>query len=98
MSARSIPAQRVVTFRFRRWATSLGKYAFLGFWAALCLLPMLLVLSTAVKDPLIDTGNPFELFSSFRAENLVDAWVLGRFGRYFLNTMVIMIPVVVGVV
>jgi len=98
MTARSIPAERVATFRFRRRATSLAKYAFLGFWAALCLLPMLLVLSTAVKDPLVATGNPFELFSSFHPENLVDAWVLGRFGKYFLNTLVIMVPVVLGVV
>src|SRR3954467_9390007 len=98
MTARSIPAERVATFRFRRRASSAGKYAFLGFWAALCLLPMLLVLSTAVKDPLVETGNPFELFSSFRPQNILDAWVLGKFGRYFLNTIVIMVPVVLGVV
>ena len=74
------------------------KYAFLGFWAALCLLPMLLVISTAFKDPLVDTGNPFQLFSSLRIENIADAWTLGKFGRYFLNTVVIMVPVVLGVI
>lgn len=82
----------------RRTSLSVARYAFLGFWAALCILPMILVISTAFKDPLIDTGNPFQLFSSFRPENLVDAWVLGNFGRYFLNTIVIMVPVVLGVV
>ncbi len=82
----------------RRSWTSVARYAFLGFWAALCILPMILVISTAFKDPLIATGNPFQLFSSFRPQNLVDAWTLGNFGRYFLNTIVIMVPVVLGVV
>ncbi len=89
------PARRV---RVDRLIRSIARYAFLGFWAALCVLPMILVISTALKDPVIDTGNPFELFSSFRPENLVDAWTLGNFGRYFLNTIVIMVPVVLGVV
>jgi ABC-type glycerol-3-phosphate transport system permease component len=75
-----------------------GKYGFLGFWAALCILPMILVISTALKDPLLDTGNPFQLFSSVRLENLTDAWTLGRFGQYFLNTIVIMVPTVLGVI
>jgi len=90
-----VPRSRVTP---RSLAFAIAKYAFLGFWAALCILPMILVLSTAVKDPTLDTGNPFELFSSFRPQNLVDAWTLGNFGRYFVNTLVIMIPVVLGVV
>jgi ABC-type glycerol-3-phosphate transport system permease component len=77
---------------------NVAKYGFLGFWALLCILPMILVVSTAVKDPLIDTGNPFQLFSSIRLQNLVDAWTLGKFGQYFLNTVVIMVPTVLGVV
>jgi ABC-type glycerol-3-phosphate transport system permease component len=81
-----------------RTLTAIGKYAFLGFWAALCVLPLVLVVSTALKDPNISTGNPFELFSSFRPQNLVDAWTLGKFERYFLNTIVIMLPTVLGVV
>jgi raffinose/stachyose/melibiose transport system permease protein len=84
--------------RVERALTAVAKYGFLGFWAALCLLPMLLVFSTAFKDPVIETGNPFQLFSSFRPDNMVDAWTLGKFGRYFLNTVVIMVPVVLGVV
>jgi ABC-type glycerol-3-phosphate transport system permease component len=82
----------------RRVLAAIGKYGFLGLWAALCLGPMVLVVSTAFKDPQIETGNPFQLFSSFRPENLSDAWTLGRFGQYFLNTIVIMVPVVLGVV
>jgi ABC-type glycerol-3-phosphate transport system permease component len=75
-----------------------GKYAFLAFWAALCVLPMVLVISAALKDPNLATGNPFQLFSSIRLENFVDAWTLGNFGRYFFNTIVIMVPTVLGVI
>jgi ABC-type glycerol-3-phosphate transport system permease component len=74
------------------------RYGFLGFWAALCVLPVILVISTAIKDPNIVTGDPFQLFSSIRLENLSDAWTLGNFGHYFVNTLVIVIPTVVGVV
>jgi ABC-type glycerol-3-phosphate transport system permease component len=85
----------------RRRAPSLldvGKYLFLGFWAALCVLPLVLVVSAALKDPNLETGNPFQLFSSIRFENFVDAWTLGNFGSYFLNTIVIMVPTVLGVI
>lgn len=94
-----IPRERIrSTLSVRRATIAVGKYAFLGFWAALCVLPMILVVSTALKDPVIETGNPFELFSSIRPQNLVDAWTLGNFGRFFLNTVVIVVPVVLGVV
>ncbi len=103
MAERTLPARGGVAhgpmrLRLDRLGGSLVRYGFLGFWAALCILPIVLVISTAFKDPDITTGNPFQLFSSFRPENLVDAWTLGNFGRYFLNTIVIMVPVVLGVV
>jgi ABC-type glycerol-3-phosphate transport system permease component len=75
-----------------------GKYVFLAFFAALCLLPLLLIFSAALKDPSVARANPFALFSTFRPQNILDAWTLGGFGRYFLNTVLITIPVVVGVV
>jgi ABC-type glycerol-3-phosphate transport system permease component len=89
----------VASPRFRSGVLlDIGKYAFLAFWAALCVLPLLLVLSAAVKDPNLTTGNPFQLFSSIRFENFVDAWTLGNFGTYFFNTIVIMVPTVLGVI
>jgi ABC-type glycerol-3-phosphate transport system permease component len=96
--AGSVRNARSDTVRARRLLLSAGKYSFLGFWAALCVLPLVLVLSTAFKDPNVATGNPFQLFSSFRPDNLVDAWTLGNFGKYFVNTIVIMVPTVLGVV
>ena len=76
----------------------IGKYAFLIFFALLCLLPLLLVASAALRDPAVTRANPLLLFQSFRPQNIIDAWDIGGFGRYFVNTMVITVPVVVGVV
>ncbi len=97
--AEHIAARPIHAPRFRPGGLLVvGKYAFLGFWAALCVLPLVLVVSASVKDPNLATGNPFQLFSSIRFENFVDAWTLGNFGRYFFNTLVIMIPTVLGVI
>jgi raffinose/stachyose/melibiose transport system permease protein len=68
---------------------SLSKYVALGFFAALVLYPLLLIVSTAVKDPLDVTANPFALFSSVNLVNFVDAWTLGGFGGFFWNTAII---------
>jgi len=68
---------------------SLARYLALAFFAALVLYPLLLIVSTAVKDPLDVTADPFALFSSVNLQNFIDAWTLGGFGGYFWNTAVI---------
>jgi len=68
---------------------SLARYLALAFFAALVLYPLLLIVSTAVKDPLDVTADPFALFSSVNLQNFIDAWTLGGFGGYFWNTVVI---------
>jgi raffinose/stachyose/melibiose transport system permease protein len=68
---------------------SLVMYLALAFFAALVLYPMLLIVSTAVKDPLDVTANPFTLFSSVSLQNFIDAWTLGGFAGYFWNTVLI---------
>jgi raffinose/stachyose/melibiose transport system permease protein len=68
---------------------SLARYLALAFFAALVLYPLLLIVSTAVKDPLDVTADPFALFSSVHLQNFIDAWTLGGFGGYFWNTVVI---------
>jgi raffinose/stachyose/melibiose transport system permease protein len=68
---------------------SLAKYLTLGFFVALVLYPLLLIVSTALKDPLDVTADPFALFTSVNPVNFVDAWTLGGFGGYFWNTVVI---------
>ncbi len=68
---------------------SFARYLALAFFAALVLYPLLLIVSTAIKDPLDVTTNPFALFSSVSLQNFVDAWTLGGFGGYFWNTVLI---------
>src|SRR3712207_4015187 len=68
---------------------SLALYLALAFFAAIILYPLLLIVSTAVKDPLDVTANPFAMFSSVSLLNFVDAWTLGGFGGYFWNTVLI---------
>ncbi|HXG40810.1 MAG TPA: carbohydrate ABC transporter permease [Candidatus Limnocylindrales bacterium] len=96
--ARPIGRTRPGGFRLRRTVLAIAKYGVLGFWAFLCLYPMLLVVSTALKNPTIETGNPFDLFSSIHVANFERAWTLGNFGAYFLNTVAVMVPTVLGVV
>ncbi|MDP9475303.1 MAG: carbohydrate ABC transporter permease [Actinomycetota bacterium] len=72
-----------------RLSGSFAIYLGLGFFAALVLYPLLLIVSTAVKDPLDVTADPFALFTSVNLQNFVDAWTLGGFGGYFWNTLVI---------
>ncbi|MBA3492072.1 MAG: carbohydrate ABC transporter permease [Rubrobacteraceae bacterium] len=80
------------------WLGSVAKYLVLGFFAALVLYPLLLIISTSLKDPLDVTANPFTLFSSFSPINFYDAWTLGGFGGYFWNTVVITALTLIGVV
>src|SRR3712207_2258023 len=68
---------------------SLAKYLALGFFVALVLYPLLLIVSTAVKDPLDVTADPFALFSAINLMSCVDAGTLGGFGGYFWNTVFI---------
>jgi ABC-type glycerol-3-phosphate transport system permease component len=77
---------------------SLAIYLGLAFFAALILYPLLLIVSTAIKDPLDVTANPFAMFSSVSFLNFVDAWTLGGFGGYFWNTVLITALVLVGTV
>jgi ABC-type glycerol-3-phosphate transport system permease component len=84
--------------RARRAGRSIASAAYLWFWAAITLLPMVLVISTAVKDARLVTADPFQLFSSFRPQNIIDAWTLGNFGHYLVNTIIITVPTVLGVI
>ena len=82
----------------RNWFAAIGKYLLLLLFASLNLYPLLLIISTSLKDPLDVTADPFALFSSFSPVNFYDAWTLGGFGGYFWNTVVITVITVISVV
>ena len=81
-----------------RLVGSSAKYLVLAFFAVIVLYPLLLIVSTSVKDPLDVTANPFALFSSVNLVNFVDAWTLGGFGGYFWNTVIITAFTLLGTV
>jgi ABC-type glycerol-3-phosphate transport system permease component len=81
-----------------RLVGSSAKYLALAFFAAVVLYPLLLIVSSAVKDPLTVSTDPFALFSSVNIVNFVDAWTLGGFGGYFWNTVIITAFTLLGTV
>jgi raffinose/stachyose/melibiose transport system permease protein len=91
-------AQEVLYDMTHRLFGSLARYLALAFFAALVLYPLLLIVSTAVKDPLDTTADPFSLFTSVSLWNFVDAWTLGGFGGYFWITILITAFTLLGTV
>ena len=82
----------------RRRAMGLGKHAVLILFALTSLYPIVLMWFTALrptksvmKDPL---GLPDHIFFG----NITAAWVKGHFGTYLVNSIIIMVPSVIGVV
>ncbi len=104
MSDAAIDTPRVRTrSRRRRLRASFNPASIIGLlvllvFVAITLYPLVLVVSTAFKNPLDVTLDPFSLFSSFHPQNFRDAWEEGGFQDYFVNTVVIAVPSVIGVV
>jgi raffinose/stachyose/melibiose transport system permease protein len=92
------PSRRMRRARRARAGTTALRTAVLCIAAAIVFYPLLLIVSTALKDPLEVAQNPYGLFTAFRLQNIADAWTLGEFSHYFLNTVYITVPIVLGVV
>jgi ABC-type glycerol-3-phosphate transport system permease component len=60
--------------------------------AVFTIMPVILVISTTLKTPQDVRVNPFGLFSSFSFQNLIDAWTVGRFSDYLLNSVLLTVP------
>ncbi len=69
-----------------------GKHALLIALSLLMLFPVVLTVSTALKTEQDVQVNPFGLFSSFSTENVVQAWTVGGFGGYVLNSFLLTVP------
>jgi ABC-type glycerol-3-phosphate transport system permease component len=67
-------------------------HVMLAVLAFLTLVPVLLVISTTLKTPEDVRVNPFGLFTSFSFQNIVDAWTVGRFSDYLLNSILLTVP------
>jgi ABC-type glycerol-3-phosphate transport system permease component len=69
-----------------------GKHLLLLGLSALMLFPLVLTVSTALKNSHDVKVNPFGLFSSFSTENIVNAWTVGDFGSYVVNSFLLSVP------
>jgi raffinose/stachyose/melibiose transport system permease protein len=96
--ASAAPAAYAPPSPMRRVIGPIVRYFIVAFFAVVTLYPLLLVVSTALKDEADLTTDPFSLFSSVNLANLSEAWTVGEFGNYFWNTVFITLPTVIGVV
>ncbi len=69
-----------------------GKHILLLGLSAVMLFPLILTISTALKTGHDVKVNPFGLFSSFSTENIVEAWTVGDFGSYVVNSFLLSVP------
>jgi raffinose/stachyose/melibiose transport system permease protein len=74
---------------------TLGYRALLWLFALLTIVPFALLLMTSLKSQPDLLRGAFTLPSRPHFENYVSAWVDGHFSTYFVNSIIVVIPVVV---
>jgi ABC-type glycerol-3-phosphate transport system permease component len=82
----------------KRIAAGTVKYAVLVLFLLVTVVPFLWMWSSALRSSREIFTDPFSLPSHLNLANLVRAWTVGRFRSYFLNTLIITVPTVAGVV
>ena len=73
---------------------TVAKYAFLIAVALLCIVPFVWVWSSALKTGGEIAAAPLALPRNPTLENFPEAWVQGRLGKYFLNSVIVSLPIV----
>jgi len=69
-------------------------YLVLGFWALVVVFPMLWVIVSALKTDQEIFFSPWLPPASLQWDNFVRAWNDAFIGRYFLNSMIVIIPAI----
>ncbi len=90
--------QRQASITAPQWMFSTGKYVVLVIFALISLFPLLWMWLAALRNRNEVLANPFALPKSMDFGNLAEAWTVGRFGDYFLNSVITTAPTVAGVV
>ncbi|MFD1713523.1 carbohydrate ABC transporter permease [Amnibacterium flavum] len=78
--------------RTHRLRPQFGRQILLIVLAVFTLFPVLLVISTTLKTPEDVRVNPFGFFSTISLQNIIDAWTVGRFSDYLLNSILLTVP------
>jgi ABC-type glycerol-3-phosphate transport system permease component len=74
------------------------QYLLLSFFIIIALAPITLMWMSAFKTRQEISAAPLALPTALTFDNLVQAWTVGRFGQYVGNSILVTIPVVLGVV
>lgn len=74
------------------------QYLILSIVLIITVAPVVLMWSSAFKSKMELNANPIALPKSLDFSNLVNAWTIGRFGKYSVNSVIIAVPTVLGVV
>jgi raffinose/stachyose/melibiose transport system permease protein len=85
-------------YRVTRGVWTSAKYLVLVVFAVLSLIPILWMWVAARRSRNEVLADPFALPKSLDFGNLAEAWTVGRFGAYFLNSVITTAPTVAGVV
>jgi len=80
------------------WPEKLFKYSILIIFALISIVPVFWVFSTSLKTTHEVALSPLGPPTTFHFENYSEAWVQGRFGKYFGNSVIVSIPIVLGTV
>ncbi len=93
-SAMTIRPRRPMGF----WIAKGAQYGMLILFAVFVLVPFMWVIFTALKSNLEIAQEPLGLPPNWRFENLAQAWNQGKFSRYFINSVIVTVPIVLLVV
>ena len=93
-SAMTIRPRRPMGF----WIAKGAQYGMLILFAIFVLVPFMWVIFTALKSNLEIAQEPLGLPPNWRFENLAQAWNQGKFSRYFINSVIVTVPIVILVV
>lgn len=97
MATLAKPAVRPTrTFRWEQSVWRVAQYAVLILFALVCLVPIVWVIAGSFKTSRDIAISPLGLPTKFNWQNYVDAWTVGRFGKYFGNSVITSIPIVIG--
>lgn len=80
------------------WIAKGAQYGMLILFAVFVLVPFMWVIFTALKSNLEIAQEPLGLPPNWRFENLAQAWNQGKFSRYFINSVIVTVPIVLLVV
>ena len=92
------PKQSTGRDKLLRYVNVTLRYAILIFFTLVCITPLFWVIASSLKTTGQIAANPLGFPSEIRWDNYIEAWTVGRFGKYFKNSVIISIPIVTFVI